>query len=823
MAKKKPSGTHKAPIVVSSHGRHRFMRGMITATLLQRGLSMDDAVEASYLLRDRISGQKKITTKELDAELTKLLESKYGIAPTPPAPTPVEAVPEGAPLVVSDEGAVPYALELLIRPLLATGLSVEESLTLAREVTERLIALDIRAVPVRRLEDEAAALLEAHHGRGHARRYRLCCWVPRARNPILIMVGGAAGTGKSTLATEVAYRLGIRKVTSTDMVRETLRTVLPSDVVPGLHDHSFRGIFQGSNLLSDPRERVLAGFHQQAAQVAVGIRAVIRRAVRERSHMVIEGTHVVPPFGRLVPHDATLHLAGVISAISGHKRHRRRVMRRALRQPDRAPSTYLDAFQSVRWIHDDVVQLADDRNVFVLDNSAGLQRTVTTLIEYLAHSLPVDAGAVTRRIEIAQPHDIDPGGLKTLLLVLDGLGDEPSAELGDLTPLGAADAPTLQMLAGAGGQGLVDTRRESGEPASTASAFMALLAGVSDQQAIGRGVVEALGRGISPRPDAIYLRGNFATVGAEGRILDRRAGRLREGNAELLRELHTVHLPGDVVGSITEGHEHRVIVTLQGPGLSAAISDTDPGEREGRLRMAPSTATDGSAAAMRTAEALNALLKIARSELAGHPINAQRTADGLAVANGIITRGAGAFQSLSGVRRMPRRAAIISACPTALGAGRAVGMEPLTTPAMTGNLDTDLDEKLSTVTSQALVDYDFVTVHIKGPDIAAHDQKPVAKRDFIEKIDQALERLLERDDVPEDLRIVVTADHGTSSVTGAHIPDPVPLLLARWDPDAEPTDFDEVSARHGALGSMRGHELVELLWSSMGERDIPMS
>ena len=821
MAKKKPHGASKAPIVVSSHGRHRFMRGMITATLLQRGLSMDDAIDASYELRDSVSGRKKITTKELEAVLESLLESKYGIAPA--APPSADIDPNAPPLVVGDEGAVPYALELLIRPLLATGLSVEDSLNLARAVSDRLVALDIRAVPRRRLEDEAAALLEAHHGSGHARRYRLTCWVPRARNPILIMVGGAAGTGKSTLATEVAYRLGIRKVTSTDMIRETLRTVLPSDVVPGLHDHSFRGIFQGSDLLSDPRERVLAGFHQQAAQVAVGIRAVVRRAVRERAHMVIEGTHVIPPFGRLVPHDATLHLAGVVAAISGHRRHRQRVMRRALRQPDRAPSTYLDAFQSVRWIHDDVVHLADERDVFVLDNSESLQRTATTLIEYLAHALPVDAGPATRRIEIARPADIDPGGLKTLLLVLDGLGDEPCPELGGLTPLGAAEAPTLHMLAGAGGQGLIDTRRSDGRAASTATAFMALLAGVSSEAGIGRGVVEALGCGISPRPDAIYLRGNFATVSEDGAILDRRAGRIREGTAELLRELHTVHLPGDVVGSIVAGHEHRVVVTLQGRGLSAAISKTDPGGTASEQRVEVSHAVDGSAGAMRTAEALNALLRIAGDELAKHPLTAEREAAGLPAANAIITRGAGAFQSLSGVRRMPRRAAIISACPTALGAGRAVGMEALTTAAMTGNLDTDLDEKLSTVASQALNDYDFVCVHIKGTDIAAHDKKPKVKRDFIEKIDQALERLLERDDVPEDLRVVVTADHGTSSVTGAHIGDPVPLLLARWDPDAEPTDFDEVSARHGALGQMRGHELVELLWSSLGPLDLAAS
>ena len=106
-----------------------------------------------------------------------------------------------------------------------------------------------------------AAILERLAATGDentVRRLQFISWIRRTERPLFLLIGGATGTGKSTLATEAAVRLGITSVTSTDMIRETMRTVLSADVVPGLHDHSFRGMLQGGKVLSKPRERVLA-------------------------------------------------------------------------------------------------------------------------------------------------------------------------------------------------------------------------------------------------------------------------------------------------------------------------------------------------------------------------------------------------------------------------------------------------------------------------------------------------------------------------------------------------------------------------------------
>ena len=103
-----------------------------------------------------------------------------------------------------------------------------------------------------------------------------------------------------------------------------------------------------------------------------------------------------------------------------------------------------------------------------------------------------------------------------------------------------------------------------------------------------------------------------------------------------------------------------------------------------------------------------------------------------------------------------------------------------------------------------------MVVHIKGTDVAAHDRRPEAKRDFIEAIDAALGRFLAEQ--PDGTRVLVTADHGTSSVTGVHLAEPVPVLLGTWRKDGDETGrFTEATAQHGALGEVRSNELLDLL------------
>jgi 2,3-bisphosphoglycerate-independent phosphoglycerate mutase len=597
-------------------------------------------------------------------------------------------------------------------------------------------------------------------------------------------------------------------VTSTDMIREAMRTVLSPEVVPGLHDHSFRGMLQGGKALSDPRERVLAGFRQQQDQVAVGIRAVIRRSIRENAHMIIEGTHIRPPFHRFVSPGRDAMVAGLVLAVPEESRHRVRFPRRAQSQTMRDPDTYLDAFQSVRWIHDDLLASAESSGAVVVAND-DLDVTIRGVVDYLSQVLPFESRSTSR---IAPARPAPPEGPSTLLLILDGLADEPNPALDGRTPLSAAETPTLDRLAGEGGLGQICTTHKPGKAASTNEGLLALLGQPEMGQRIGRGLLEALGSGLPLAPGAVCFRGNLATVQEDGLLVDRRAGRIRAGVEDLLADLQDVKLPGGVRGRVFAGHEHRVIVMLQGAGLSSWVSDTDPGGEAMVQRMlAPEPAQDSPEAA-RTVAALKALLDHAQSVLGGHPLNQRRRVRGEFPANCIITRGAARIGDLPPPRHSPATAALVASCPTALGVARVVGMEGASPSGVTGNLDTDVDAKFSAA-AELLEHRQFVAIHIKGTDIAAHDKRPLEKRDFIAAIDGALGRFLTGNpEVVEGLRVVVSADHGTSSITGNHIADPVPLLVATWDAEAEPARFDEEHATQGALGLLQPGDLSALLW-----------
>jgi 2,3-bisphosphoglycerate-independent phosphoglycerate mutase len=449
--------------------------------------------------------------------------------------------------------------------------------------------------------------------------------------------------------------------------------------------------------------------------------------------------------------------------------------------------------------------------------SEDIDVTVRGVVDYLSRAIAFESLDDEQvRVHLPGIQEKEPIGPQTLLLILDGLADEPNPALGGKTPLAAADTPTLHALAGRGGQGLMMTTHNPEKAASTNEGLLALLGQPQVGKLLGRGLLEALGNGVPLYPGAVLFRGNLATTDEYGTLVDRRAGRIRAGVEDLIAELKAVDLPGGIVGRVFAGHEHRLTVMLQGAKLSGAVGDTDPGSDSFVQRVLEPEALDDSPEAARTVDALKALLRIASDILVNHPLNQERIERGLFPANCIITRGTSQVDNLPPHRHNPQHAAMISACPTALGIARILGMEAATNSEMTGNLDTNLDAKFI-VAAELFRSRHFVAIHFKGTDIAAHDRRPLEKRDFIAAIDASLGRFLWKNPmITEGLRVVVSADHGTSCLTGNHIADPVPLLVANWAEEGEPERFDEESASNGAIGLVGPGELSALLFPEDG-------
>jgi 2,3-bisphosphoglycerate-independent phosphoglycerate mutase len=405
---------------------------------------------------------------------------------------------------------------------------------------------------------------------------------------------------------------------------------------------------------------------------------------------------------------------------------------------------------------------------------------------------------------------------KGLMIILDGLGDRRCDALQGLTPLEAASTPTLDRLARDGIAGMMDPLL-AGVPVGTHTGTGLLMGlAVADAMHLARGPVEAAGIGLDVQPGDVLLRCNFATFDedrGELGIRDRRAGRILEGTEELAASLKDVALGDGITGSLYPTTQHRAVLALRGAGLSSEVTDTDPGsgrEASGVLEAQAKDPTD--AAAQRTARAINRFVREAQGRLAQHPLNAEREARGLLPANGIITRSAGGAATLRNlVTWSGTSAAVIAGERTVDGLGRLFGFKTVHEASFSGLPETDLEGKLAAAMAE-LESHDLVFLHIKGPDICAHDRDPLGKKTCLERIDRVLAGLQW-----PDLVIGVTGDHSTDSNQGRHCGEPVPALMVAPNGRRDAvTAFDESACMAGGLGRVTATAFLIGMLDAMG-------
>lgn len=425
---------------------------------------------------------------------------------------------------------------------------------------------------------------------------------------------------------------------------------------------------------------------------------------------------------------------------------------------------------------------------------------------------------------------------KLLYVCLDGLGDDPVAEFDGRTPLEAAETPHLDALAARGRTGTVITVGPGIAPESDIGVF-GILGYDPHEEHPGRGVLEALGIGMDLRDGDLAYRINFATAEWPD-IVDRRVGRnlTSEEAHALADEVNAVlHLPGasfDLRATIE--HRGALVIRADEGTLSSDVTNTDPAyRREGHLGVALETfepvvatavALDGSEGAHRAADLTNAFVEEAARVLDASVVNRRRRDEGKLPANLILTRDGGdRLPRLQSIRdRFGLRWGCFVEMPVERGISIALGMEPVDAPRLDARgFGSAAEEAYATwaeLAAEALDTFEALYVHIKGPDVPAHDGRARDKRDVVSAIDRAFfGEILPRID-PARTVTVVTADHSTSCARKAHTADPVPLVVSGGPVSPDGSErYGETACRDGSLGEMLGPEIlprvVELLGS----------
>ncbi|MBI2886445.1 MAG: 2,3-bisphosphoglycerate-independent phosphoglycerate mutase [Chloroflexi bacterium] len=375
-----------------------------------------------------------------------------------------------------------------------------------------------------------------------------------------------------------------------------------------------------------------------------------------------------------------------------------------------------------------------------------------------------------------------PTPSKIAMLVIDGLGGLAGPD--GLSELESARLPNLDQLAAEGICGVIQHVLPGITPGS-GPGHLALFGYDPLTYDIGRGVLEALGIGFDLQPGDLAARGNFCSVDAQGRITDRRAGRIpTELNVELCKLLREIRLEGVEV-FVEPVQDYRFALVLRGSGLSEGLTETDP-QREG---MEPLPVQARSPDAERAAALANQFVQQARAALRGqHP------------ANMVLLRGFSTLPSLPSFSEVYRmRAAGIAIYPMYRGLAKLTGM----TVHQGGK---DIHEEMA-LAGRLWQDYDFFYVHFKRADSAGEDGNFDAKVQALEEVDAALPALRAlRPDV-----LIVTGDHATPSVLKAHSWHPVPLALhTPWRYPDGVRAFSERDCREGDLGRFAATDVMPL-------------
>lgn len=397
--------------------------------------------------------------------------------------------------------------------------------------------------------------------------------------------------------------------------------------------------------------------------------------------------------------------------------------------------------------------------------------------------------------------------MKHIIVLGDGMADEPIEQLGGRTPLQAADTPAMDWLAAHGRCGMLKTVPEGYHPGSEI-ANLAVLGYDLDRVFEGRGSLEAASMGIEIEPGEMAMRCNIICI-ENGLIKNHSAGHITTAEAAELIDFLQKQL-GGTDANFYRGVSYRHLLKLKGG--DKRIDCTPPHDVPGtpfRDAMVRPLVPEAAATATR----LNELILRSQQILPSHPINLRRVSEGKDPANSIWPWSPGYKPRMETLaqRYGIKSGVVISAVDLIRGIGVYAGLRPIEVEGATGLYDTNYEGKVQAAIN-ALHSHDFVYLHIEASDEAGHEGDVNLKVRTIENLDhRVLQPLIEAvAQMEEPVAIGLLPDHPTPCRVRTHTAAPVPFVI--YNPTTNPdgvTRYDEFSTAEGAFGSLAGEQFME--------------
>ncbi|MBT8135531.1 MAG: AAA family ATPase [Gammaproteobacteria bacterium] len=361
----------KAHIVdTKDQARVPFLRGILTRSLRDAGLTFEEAYDIASVMRDRL-GDAEISSDQLRIQVAELLRKRYDtsvveryLARRKRAPATI--------LVESGDGLVtPFSRGRHMQFLEASGLTVRQAEPVTARVYEHLLRKGVTKIPTCRLSHLTYLALKKSLGNKAAKRYLVWFQFAHSGQPLLILIGGTVGCGKSTLATALAHKLDVVRIQSTDMLREVMRMMVPERMLPVLHTSSFnawRKLPFADVRQADPEVLIADGYQSQAELLAVAGEAVLNRARKERVALILEGVHIQPAFAESLRDVDDAIIVPLVLAVLKQKELRKRIKGRGTQAPRRRARRYLREFDSIWRLQSFLLSEADRCDVPIVSN-----------------------------------------------------------------------------------------------------------------------------------------------------------------------------------------------------------------------------------------------------------------------------------------------------------------------------------------------------------------------------------------------------------------------------------------------------------------------
>jgi 2-phosphoglycerate kinase len=375
--------------------RSPFLRGILVQSLVNAGLGFADAYQLAQSVRNELQERQEISSTDLRTRVAELLEQRYGSQQR----ERYVSKPDSGPgiIVHTPTRSSPFSMGVLAHSLETCAIPPEMAMEGARKVLAKLRKTGHREVDHKALRRIIYRCLREHCSQVAAERYLSWRRFENSGMPLIILIGGTTGSGKSVISSELAYRLDISRHQSTDMMREIIRAYLSAQMVPTLEYSSFeawRGLpgADGGPAIENP---VVAGFLAQFSAMKLALEAAIERAVEERHHLILEGVHVIPTELNLDYEAGRAVVIPVMLASMKRDVLCKQLERREREESTRKVSRYLERIDAIWELQSWLLDEADRAGIAIIESTT-IEETVRAVLDLviagIMEQFPPDAG-----------------------------------------------------------------------------------------------------------------------------------------------------------------------------------------------------------------------------------------------------------------------------------------------------------------------------------------------------------------------------------------------------------------------------------------------